>query len=185
VEMVAVKGMAVKSKTVKVPQAAAQTPTPRVRIVVAYARNRVIGRDNALPWRLPGDMAHFRQTTMGHPVVMGRKTWESLGKALPGRHNIVVTRNPAFVTQGATVVASLDEALRVAAGGTVYIIGGAQLYAQALPLAHDVVATQVHADVAGDAFFPALDAAQWREVERRAQPEENGLAYDFVVYQRV
>jgi len=158
---------------------------PRIRIVVAYARNRVIGRDNALPWRLPGDMKHFRQTTLGHPIVMGRKTWESLGRALPGRHNIVVTRNQAYTADGATVAASLDDALRAAADESVYIIGGAQLYAQALPLAHEVVATEVHADVAGDAFFPALDAQQWRAVERCAQPEENGLAYDFVTYRRL
>jgi len=162
----------------------------RVRIIVAYARNRVIGRDNALPWRLPGDMAHFRQTTMGHPVVMGRKTWESLGKALPGRHNIVITHNPAYVAQGATVVASLTDALRAASANAVatdivYIIGGAQLYAQALPLTQEIMATEVHAEVAGDAVFPALDATQWQEVERHEQPQENGLVYDFAVYRRV
>jgi len=157
---------------------------PHIRIVVAYARNRVIGRDNQLPWRLPGDLKHFRQITMGLPIVMGRKTWESLGRALPGRHNIVVTRNPTFAADGATVVTSLEDALRAAAADTVCIIGGAQLYAQALPLAHEIIATEVHTDVQGDAFFPALIAAQWREVERRAQPEDNGLAYDFVTYQR-
>jgi len=158
---------------------------PHIRIVVAYARNRVIGRDNQLPWRLPGDMKHFRQTTLGHPIVMGRKTWESLGRALPGRHNIVVTRHRGYAAADATVAASLEDALRAAAAPSVCVIGGAQLYAQALPLAHEVVATEVHADVAGDAFFPALDARQWRAVERRAQPEENGLAYDFVTYQRL
>jgi len=158
--------------------------TPTIRIVVAYADNRVIGRDNQLPWHLSGDLRHFRQTTMGHPIIMGRKTWESLGRALPGRHNIVVTRKRAYVAAGATVVASLPEALRAAAAPTVCVIGGAQLYAQALPLAHEVVATEVHADIAGDAFFPALAAGAWRETVRQPQPAEQGLAYDFVVYQR-
>jgi len=158
--------------------------TPRVRIVVAYASNRVIGRDNALPWRLRGDLAHFRHTTMGLPIIMGRKTWESLGRALPGRHNIVITRNPTFIAEGATVTASLADALCAADADTVCIIGGAQLYAQALPLAYDIIATEVHAEVEGDVFFPALDMTQWREVERRAQPEDNGFTYDFVVYRR-
>jgi len=158
---------------------------PQIRIVVAYAHNRVIGRDNQLPWRLPGDMRHFRQITMGLPIIMGRKTWESLGRALPGRHNIVVTRNPAFTADGATVVASVDDALHAALADTVCIIGGAQLYAQTLPLAHEIIATEVHATVDGDAFFPALDAAQWRAIERRTQPEEHGLTYDFVTYQRL
>jgi len=161
------------------------TQTPRICIVVAYARNRVIGHDNQLPWRLSGDLRHFRQTTMGLPIVMGRKTWESLGRALPGRHNIVMTRNPAFAADGATVVLSLDDALHAAATDTVCIIGGAQLYAQALPLAHEIIATEVHAEVDGDAFFPALDATQWREVARSPQPEEQGLTYDFVRYRKV
>jgi len=158
--------------------------TPHIRIVVAYARNRVIGRENTLPWHLPGDMRHFRQTTMGLPIIMGRKTWESLGRSLPGRHNIVVTRNPAFAADGATVATSLQDALRAAVADTVCIIGGAQLYVQTLPLAHEILATEVHADVHGDAFFPALEAAQWREIARRAQAEEHGLTYDFVTYRR-
>jgi len=165
-----------------------QASRPRIHLIVAYAQNRTIGRDNTLPWRLRGDLVHFRQTTLGHPVLMGRKTWESLGKPLPGRHNIVVSRNPVYDAPGATVVPSLDAALRAAAADAnptvVYIIGGAQIYQQALPLAHEIRATEVHAHVAGDAFFPVLDAAQWRETQRHAQAEENGLRYDFVTYCR-
>lgn len=167
------------------PARGADTVGPRVRIVVAYADNRTIGRDNTLPWRLPGDMAHFRRTTMGLPIIMGRKTWESLGRPLPGRHNIVISRNPQLQANGATLATSLPDALRAAGDqDAVCIIGGAQIYAQALPLADDIVATEVHADVEGDAVFPQLDETQWQEIQRDPQPPENGLHYDFVVYRR-
>jgi len=158
---------------------------PIITLITAYAANRTIGRDNALPWHLPADFAHFKRTTLGHPVVMGRKTWESLGRALPGRVNVVVSRQAGYQAIGAQVVASLEEAL-AACGDVprVFVIGGAQLYAQALPLANEVIATEVHACVAGDAFFPVLPGDEWREVSRTAQPVENGYAYDFVVYER-
>ncbi|MCD0504539.1 dihydrofolate reductase [Bordetella petrii] len=158
---------------------------PRLTLVVAYSDNRVIGRDNALPWKLPGDLAHFKRTTLGSPIIMGRKTWESLGRPLPGRANIVISRNPQYTAQGAVAVPTLQAA--VEAAGTVddaYVIGGAQIYAQALPLAHRIVATEVHAQVEGDAFFPYLPSFAWREASRQPQPEENGYAYDFVVYER-
>jgi dihydrofolate reductase len=153
-------------------------------LIVAYSRNRTIGRDNALPWRLPGDLAHFKRTTLGKPIIMGRKTWESLGRPLPGRLNIVVTRDRAYAATGATVVNDLDAA--VAACGDMphaFIIGGAQIYAAALELADEIIATEVDADVEGDAFFPAL-SGEWQEVDRQTQPEENGYAYDFVTYKR-
>ena len=161
-------------------------PSPAiVRLVVAYADNRTIGRDNDLPWRLRGDLAHFKATTMGHPIVMGRKTWESLGRQLPGRLNIVITRNPDFKAEGATVVPSLEAALQACNSvPEICIIGGAQIYTQALSLADRISATEVHADVEGDAHFPALDADLWQEVSRQPQPEENGYRYDFVEYQR-
>ncbi|MBB1594524.1 dihydrofolate reductase [Achromobacter sp. UMC46] len=154
-------------------------------LIVAYSDNRVIGRDNTLPWKLPGDLAHFKRSTLGHPIVMGRKTWDSLGRPLPGRANIVISRNPDFVAPGATVVTTLDAA--IAACGDVeqaFVIGGAQIYAQALPLARRVLATEVHAQVDGDAFFPLLPAFQWKETARDAQPAENGYGYDFVTYER-
>ncbi|OZI71727.1 dihydrofolate reductase [Bordetella genomosp. 12] len=153
-------------------------------LVVAYARNRVIGRDNTLPWRLPGDLAHFKRTTLGHPIVMGRNTWESLGRPLPGRQNIVISRNPDYRAEGALVVPDLQAALDAAQADDVYVIGGAQIYTQALPLARRIVATEIQADVDGDAWFPLLPGHAWKETSRDPQPEENGYRYDFVVYDR-
>ncbi|GAA4334326.1 dihydrofolate reductase [Pigmentiphaga soli] len=153
-------------------------------LIVAYARNRVIGRANTLPWRLPGDLAHFKRSTLGHPIVMGRKTWESLGRPLPGRQNILVTRDPAYAAAGATVVHGLDEALAACAGAPrVFVIGGAQLYAAALGRADEILATEIDAEVEGDAFFPPLPPG-WREQSRQPQPPENGYRYDFVSYLR-
>jgi dihydrofolate reductase len=162
---------------------------PLLVLIAAVARNGVIGIDNRLPWRLPEDLRHFKATTLGHPVIMGRKTWESLGRPLPGRLNIVISRNPAYAASGATVVASLPAALGVAAeslgpDGAAYLIGGAELYAQALPSADRLVLTEIDAEFAGDAFFPALDRSEWREVERQSAVSADGLAYAFVTYQR-
>lgn len=159
---------------------------PTLTLIVAYSDNRVIGRDNALPWKLPGDLAHFKRTTLGSPIIMGRKTWESLGRSLPGRTNVVVSHNPQYVAPGAVVAPTLQSAIAVCgAVAEAYVIGGAQIYEQAIPLAQRVIATEVHAHVDGDAFFPGLAAAQWREISRQPQPEENGYAYDFVVYERL
>lgn len=158
---------------------------PRIKFVVAYSDNRAIGLDNALPWRLPSDLAHFKRSTMGLPIIMGRKTWESLGRALPGRPNLVISRDADFKAQGAQVYASLDEALGdCPAQTTACVIGGAQIFEQALPLADEIVATEVHAHVDGDVFFPPLPTSEWEEAERVTQPEENGYRYDFVVYRR-
>ncbi|KNY09837.1 dihydrofolate reductase [Achromobacter piechaudii] len=154
-------------------------------LIVAYSTNRAIGRDNALPWKLPGDLAHFKRSTLGHPIIMGRKTWDSLGRPLPGRANIVISRNPDFTAAGATVVPTLQAAIDACGDvAEAFVIGGAQIYAQALPLAQRVLATEVHADVEGDAFFPLLPSFQWKEVSREPQPAENGYDYDFVTYQR-
>ena len=158
---------------------------PRLTLVVAYSDNRAIGRDNALPWKLPGDLAHFKRTTLGSPIIMGRKTWESLGRPLPGRINVVVSRNAQYAAQGAVVVPTLADAVRACGDvADAYVIGGAQIYAQAIPLAQRLIATEVHAQVDGDAFFPELPAGQWQEVSREPKPAENGYAYDFVVYER-
>ncbi|AZY48073.1 dihydrofolate reductase [Bordetella avium] len=156
----------------------------QLTLIVAYARNRVIGRDNTLPWRLPGDLAHFKRSTLGHPIVMGRNTWESLGRPLPGRKNIVVSRNPDYRAEGAAVVPDLQSALKMAEADEVFVIGGAQIYSQALPLATRIIATEIQANVAGDAYFPPLAQTEWRETSRQPQPEENGYHYDFVVYER-
>jgi dihydrofolate reductase len=159
----------------------------RLTLIVARARNGVIGRDNQLPWRLPEDLAHFKRTTMGRPIVMGRKTWESIGRPLPGRRSLVLSRDPHYAAPGAEVVASLDEALaRTAAEPEVFVIGGAQLYAAAAPRAQCLVLTQIDADFTGDAHFPAPDPAQWHEVAREHHPAsgERPWAFDFVRYER-
>jgi dihydrofolate reductase len=158
----------------------------RLTLVVAYSQNRTIGRDNTLPWKLPGDLAHFKRTTLGRPIVMGRKTWESLGRPLPGRRNIVISRNTAYEAQGAQVVPDMAAALAACDGESeVFVIGGAQIYAAVLASAHRIVATEVKAQVEGDAFFPYLPSFEWRETSRQPQPEENGYAYDFVEYERI
>ncbi|PKO83841.1 MAG: dihydrofolate reductase [Betaproteobacteria bacterium HGW-Betaproteobacteria-11] len=158
---------------------------PHLVILAAVAANRVIGANNTLPWRLPDDLKRFKALTLGHPVIMGRKTWQSLGRALPGRHNIVITRQPDFAAPGATRVASLDTALAACDGeATAFVIGGAEIYVLALPLADRLELTEIHAEIEGDAWFPPLDPAAWREVAREPRRSAEGLAYDFVSYAR-
>lgn len=160
-------------------------PKPLVQLVVAYSDNHVIGRDNALPWRLPADLAHFKRVTLGQPIVMGRNTWESLGRPLPGRPNLVISRNAQYQANGATVYPTLDAALAASQNAErICIIGGEQIFRHALNIADEVVATEVHAHIEGDTFFPPMDMAAWRETERLPQPEENGYSFDFVTYKR-
>lgn len=158
-----------------------------ISLIVAMDRNRLIGRGNALPWHLPADLAHFKAITMGKPIVMGRKTYESIGRPLPGRHNIVVSRNPAFDAPGCTVVASVDAALS-AAGDVpeIMVIGGAQLYADVLPRAQRIYLTRIEAGFDGDAWFPPLDDTVWQEVACSAQAadERNPHAYSFLILER-
>ena len=155
-------------------------------LIVARARNGVIGRGNALPWKLPEDLAHFKRTTLGHPIVMGRRTWDSIGRPLPGRRNIVVTRNAAWQVDGVERAASLDEALAACdPSEDVFVIGGAELYAQALPRADRVIVTEIDREYDGDVFFPPLDVTQWREVSRDAHPPSGDAAgFAFVHYAR-
>ncbi|MER1965967.1 dihydrofolate reductase [Castellaniella sp. GW247-6E4] len=160
-------------------------PPRLIRLVVAYTDNRVIGRDNAMPWHLPSDLAHFKRSTLGCPIIMGRKTWASLGRPLPGRRNLVLSREAGFTAPGAEAMPSLEAALAACADAPVVcIVGGEQVFRLALPLADELVATEIHAAIEGDTWFPELPKAQWREVERLAQPAENGLTYDFVTYRR-
>jgi dihydrofolate reductase len=150
----------------------------RLSLVVAMARNRVIGRDNALPWRLPADLAHFRKVTMGHPVVMGRRTFESIGKALPGRKNIVITHNREYAAPGCIVVNSLDEAWKAAGNAEeVCVIGGTTLFDETLLLADVIHLTEVGSDVEGDTFFPEFDRSEWNEKEIARQPADERHAY--------
>lgn len=166
---------------------------PRISIIVAAAENGVIGRDGQMPWRLSADLRRFKRLTMGSPIVMGRKTWESIGRPLPGRTSIVVSRQPAFQTRHpeVRVVASLPEALAAAGeapGGDdeVFVIGGAQIYELALPLADRLYSTRVMTTLAGDAYLPAIQWDQWRLVERAsvAADENNEFEHVFEVYDR-
>jgi dihydrofolate reductase len=159
----------------------------RLSLIAAVAANGVIGHNNRIPWRLPADLRWFKSVTLGSPIIMGRKTYESIGKPLPGRHNIVVTRDVTYQAPGCTVVHSLAEALTAADGADeVFIIGGAELYAQTLPIADRFYLTEVDAAVAGDTFFPAWDRSQWRELAREshAADDKNPYAYTFVTLAR-
>jgi dihydrofolate reductase len=163
---------------------------PRVNLIVAWAHGGVIGRDGAMPWHLPQDLAHFKQTTLDHPVIMGRRTWESLPakvRPLPGRRNIVLSTDPGWSAAGAQRCTSLQEALaRCAGDDDVWVIGGARVYEAALPLADRLVVTEIDADMAGDTHFPAWDRQAFVETMRRAHQAAapGGLRYDIVVYQR-
>ncbi|MEO8718703.1 MAG: dihydrofolate reductase [Burkholderiales bacterium] len=157
----------------------------RVYLVAAVAANGVIGAAGKLPWRLPEDLRHFKELTLGHPVIMGRKTWESLGKALPGRENVVVTRTRGYDAPGAHVAASLDAAMALCSGEPLaFVIGGSELYAAALPVADAMVITEIRRDYAGDTRFPEFERADWRETQRKPQLATDGLRFDFVLYER-
>jgi dihydrofolate reductase len=165
----------------------------KLALIWAMSRNRVIGRNNALPWHLSEDLRYFKRVTMGKPIIMGRKTWESIGRPLPGRTNIVITRDQSFQAAGVRVVHSLDEALRLAdhigviegADETV-VIGGAEIYALALPKAERLYLTQVHAEIEGDAWFPEFEQSSWQELAREdfAAAGPNPYAYSFIVLEK-
>ena len=158
---------------------------PELSIIAAVARNGVIGADGHLPWRLPEDLKHFRALTRGHAVIMGRRTWESLGRPLPDRQNLVVSSNPAYAAEGARVVAGLDEALAVVAlPAPAFCIGGAALYRDALLRARTMHLTEIDRDYAGDVRFPAFARDAWREVSREHSVGGDGTAYAFVTYER-
>jgi dihydrofolate reductase len=160
----------------------------KVFLVAAVSRNGVIGRDGMLPWRLPEDMAHFREVTMGHPVVMGRKTWESLPdrfRPLPGRRNVVVTRNPGWHADGAERARSLETAVELLDGmPQVFVIGGAELFAAALPLADQLLLTEIDADAEGDTFFPPYAVGEFEQVSREPYVSADGTPFAFVTYAR-
>ena len=161
------------------------TSAPCIVLIAAVAANGVIGADNTLPWRIADDLKRFKALTLGHPIIMGRKTWESLGHALPGRHNIVITRNPGYCAQGASVVTSVAAAIAACSNeATIFVIGGAEIYTQTLALAHRMELTEIHVEVAGDARFPDIDRNAWQELARESRSDPTGLAYDFVSYQR-
>lgn len=157
----------------------------KLAVIAAVARNGAIGRDNALLWHLADDLKHFKRTTMGCPIVMGRRTFDSIGRALPGRRNVVVTRNPAWSHEGVEAAASLQAALdRLADAERVFVIGGGQLYAQALPLADELVLTEVDEAPEADTFFPPWDRSAFVETAREHRAAGDGPAYDFVTFER-
>jgi len=160
----------------------------RISLLAAVASDGVIGLGGAIPWRIPEDMARFRERTTGHAVVMGRKTWDSLPerfRPLPGRRNVVVTRNPGWSAEGAERAGSLEDALHLVEGvPQVFVIGGAELFAAALPLADELLLTEIDADVEGDTFFPPWDRTTFAETSREKHVSETGTPFAFVTYER-
>ncbi len=164
-----------------------------IALIVAKAENDTIGRDNQLPWHLPDDLAYFKRVTMGKPIIMGRKTFESIGRPLPGRPNIVITRQPGWLAEGVTVCNSVEQAIALgrhmaeqAGVDEAMVIGGSEIYRQALPLASRLYLTQVHAEVPGDAHFPAIEPSQWQQIseDRRVAGGSNPHDYSFIVLRR-
>ena len=157
---------------------------PRVYLVAAVAAHGIIGAKGGMPWHLPEDLQHFKKLTLGHPVIMGRRTWESLRKALPGRDNIVVTRTAGYDALGAAVASSLEAALALCASEpVVFVIGGRQLFAESLPTAAGLMMTEIHRDYEGDTWFPPFDRSRWKEAQREGHTSADGTKFDFVLYQ--
>jgi dihydrofolate reductase len=163
----------------------------KLKLIYARAANGVIGLNNQMPWHLPEDLAHFKRTTLGCPVLMGRKTWESIPakfRPLPGRANLVITRQPDWQSEGSHVVHSLEEGLTLALahcpeGKDLWVMGGAEIYAQAAPIAEEAVVTEIDADYEGDAFAPQLGAG-WQEISRESHVSSTGLKFSFVTYRQ-
>ena len=163
-----------------------QSAAPRVYLVAAVASNGIIGARGKLPWHIPEELKHFKRLTLGHPVIMGRRTWESLKGPLPQRENIVVTRRQGYEAEGAAVASSLEAALAMCIGESVaFVIGGTQLFEESMPIAAGMVLTEIHRDYEGDTWFPKWDRAQWRESQREAHTAEDGTRLDFVLYERL
>lgn len=163
---------------------------PLISAIVAMSENYVIGIDNQLPWHLPADLKHFKSLTTGHPILMGRKTYESIGRPLPNRTNIILTRNPSYQAPNCVVVTSIDEAIATAIeqnNQEIFIIGGAHVYEQLMPRIEKIYLTIVHQDFEGDAYFPALAETDWTEISSELhQPDaENEYAYSFIELERI
>jgi dihydrofolate reductase len=159
--------------------------TPLISLIAAVARDGTIGDGNAIPWRIPGEQKYFRSVTTGHPIIMGRKTHESIGRVLPDRRNMVVSRDPAYRAEGCEIFPSLESALTACRDSDeVFLIGGGELYRAGLPLADRLYLTEIHADFAGDTRFPDFDRSRWKLVSREPHQSEGGLAHDYAVYHR-
>lgn len=158
---------------------------PELVIIAAVARSGVIGKNNRLPWHLPEDLRHFKACTLGHPVLMGRRTWDSLGRPLPGRRNLVISRQPDFAAAGAEVWPGLQQAIAACSDASrVFLIGGAELYRLGLPLASEMLLTEVDLEVDGDAHFPPWAPEQWQETRRERHTAASGIPFAFVTYRR-
>lgn len=161
-------------------------PTKTIAMIVAYAKNRVIGQNNTLPWHLPEDLKRFRALTTGHHIIMGRKTYESLGKLLPGRTTVIVTRNPDYKVAGALIASSVAAAISLCQGDDEpFIIGGAELYADGLNHANKLYVTQIYLTVEGDAFFPVIDKDLWKITSHTEHIAENGLKFSYQTHERL
>lgn len=160
--------------------------SPRISIIVAMSKNRIIGKDGNMPWHLSEDLKRFRQITMGHHIVMGRKTWESIGRVLPGRKHIIISRKPGYEVAGAKVVDSLTAAIAAARGDSeIFVIGGSEIYALVLPFADRILATEIDRKYEGDTYFPELEKRIWREIARENHEDAAlGLRYCFVTLER-
>jgi len=157
---------------------------PVISMIVARSRNHVIGNNNQIPWKISADLQFFKKITMGFPIVMGRKTWESIGRPLPGRQNVVISRNPQLELKGADLASSLEDALDLLAGHEkIFLIGGQQLFEQAFPLAKELFVTEIDIEVKGDTFFEILNPDEWKEVER-IQASEGDIHFEYVMLQR-
>ncbi|MFM5293430.1 type 3 dihydrofolate reductase [Aeromonas veronii] len=161
----------------------------KISMIAAMAHDRVIGKDNQMPWHLPADLAHFKRVTLGKPVLMGRKTFESIGRPLPGRRNLVISRNPDYQVEGIEVVGSVEASLALLAGSSVeelMVIGGGHLYAEMLPSADCLYLTRIDLAVEGDTRFPVIDDGQWQRVDCESHPadEKNPYPYSFEIWQR-
>jgi dihydrofolate reductase len=160
--------------------------TTRIYLIAAVAMNGVIGANGKLPWHLPEDLKHFKNLTLGHPILMGRRTWESLGKPLPGRENIVISRKPGFEAPGASVASTIGAAVALCSGEPlVFVIGGAEIYAAALPLADGLVLTEIQKEYKGDTRFPEWDREAWRMSQKETHTSAEGVRFDFVLYERI
>ena len=159
--------------------------TQNLSLIVAIAKGGVIGKDNTLPWHLPEDLKRFRALTTGHHIIMGRKTYESLNRLLPGRTTVIVTRNADYKVEGALTAASLEAAAALCKGDNeAFIIGGAELYKDALKLASKLYVTLIDLEVQGDAFFPAFDATEWKETLREGHTSAQGLSFSYITFER-
>lgn len=159
-----------------------------ISLIWAMDENRLIGKDNALPWHLPEDLKFFKKTTMGLPIAMGRKTWDSLGRPLPGRENIVITRNPSFTSEGCTILNSVHELVQYSQKNDkdIFVIGGAEIYKLVLPFANRLYITRIHARFEGDTYFPEFNLADWELIskEKGKRDDQNPYDYDFEIYER-